>query len=196
MRVKAVRLEPYILRYFAGTFKRIITNKDCHAYYFNCTCEPYLDEGRNMSQLDESIETDLNSVCELLSSSGYSDKAIEYFLNRANIGSLPDADQVTELTGPCGDTMRIYLKMEDGRIKDAKIQVLGCPGAVASAMAAMDLIKGKTLDEAQDIQDGDIFRMLEQIPDQKQHCIRLTNKTLQKAIEEYKSKNGNSSKGE
>ena len=149
-----------------------------------------------MSQLDESIETDLNSVCELLSSSGYSDKAIEYFLNRANIGSLPDADQVTELTGPCGDTMRIYLKMEDGRIKDAKIQVLGCPGAVASAMAAMDLIKGKTLDEAQDIQDGDIFRMLEQIPDQKQHCIRLTNKTLQKAIEEYKSKNGNSSKGE
>jgi nitrogen fixation NifU-like protein len=106
------------------------------------------------------------------------------------MGSLPDADQITELTGVCGDTMKIYMKVEEGRIKDAKIQVLGCPGAVASAMVAMDLIRGKTLDEAKELKDGDIFRVLEQIPDQKQHCIRLTNKTLQKAIEEYESGNG------
>jgi len=140
--------------------------------------------------LNEINGNDSNDIRELLSGSGYSEKAINYFLEKKNMGSLPDADQVSELTGSCGDTMKIYLKVEDGRIKDAKIQVLGCPGAVASAMAALDIIKGKTLDEVQGLKDRDIFRMLEDIPDQKEHCIRLTNKTIQKAIEEYRSNNG------
>ena len=140
--------------------------------------------------MNEINGNDSNDIRELLSGSGYSEKAINYFLEKKNMGSLPDADQVSELTGSCGDTMKIYLKVEDGRIKDAKIQVLGCPGAVASAMAALDIIKGKTLDEVQGLKDRDIFRMLEDIPDQKEHCIRLTNKTIQKAIEEYRSNNG------
>jgi nitrogen fixation NifU-like protein len=145
--------------------------------------------------LSEKSENDPNEIRELLSVSGYSEKAISYFLEKKNMGRLPDADQVSELTGSCGDTMKVYLKVEDGRIKDAKIQVLGCPGAVASAMAAMDFIKGKTLEEAKSLKDRDIFRMLEDIPDQKTHCIRLTNKTIQKAIEEYMSNNGKNVKG-
>jgi nitrogen fixation NifU-like protein len=138
---------------------------------------------------------DPESIRDLLSSSGYADKAIDYFLDRKNMGTIPDADQVSELTGPCGDTMKIYLKVDNGRIRDAKIQVLGCPGAVASAMAAMELIKGMTVDEAMQVKDGVVFSMLEDLPDQKQHCIRLTVKTLQKAIEEYKAKNGKGSQG-
>ncbi len=140
-----------------------------------------------MSQSEKITQNNLQNTRELLSGSGYSDRAIAYFLDKKNMGSLPNADQVTELTGPCGDTMRIYLKMNNGTIKDAKIEVLGCPGAIASAMAAMDLIKGKTLDEVIDLKDRDIFRVLEDIPDQKQHCIRLTNKTIQKAIEDYRN---------
>jgi nitrogen fixation NifU-like protein len=149
-----------------------------------------------MSQVQEINDHDLENIRTMLSSSGYSDKAILYFLNKTNMGILSDADQVTELTGQCGDTMKIYLKIEDGRIKDAKIQVLGCPGAVASAMAAIDLIRGKTLEEAMALTDRDIFRMLDDIPDQKQHCIRLTNKTIKKAIEEYEAANGDNPKGE
>jgi nitrogen fixation NifU-like protein len=149
-----------------------------------------------MSQVQGINDNDLENIRTMLSSSGYSDKAILYFLNRTNMGILSDADQVTELTGHCGDTMKIYLKMEDGLIRDAKIQVLGCPGAVASAMAAMDLIRGKTLEEAMALTDRDIFRMLEDIPDQKQHCIRLTNKTIKKALEEYMGSNGDNPKGE
>ncbi len=149
-----------------------------------------------MSQVEEINENDLENVGEMLSDSGYSDRAIMYFLDKTNMGILPDADQVTEFTGHCGDTMKVYLKLEDGRIKDAKIQVLGCPGAIASAMAAMELIRGKTLEEAMAITDRDIFRMLGEIPDQKQHCIRLTNKTIQKAIEEYKCKNRDNLEGE
>ena len=145
---------------------------------------------------DHAIDlTDTDSVQEMLSGSGYSDKAIEYYLNRPKMGSLPDANQVSELTGPCGDTMKIYLKLDNGRIEDAKIQVLGCPGAVASAMVAMELATGKTIEEAHNIRDRDIFRVLEALPDQKQHCVRLAVKTLQKALDEYGSNNGNNSQG-
>lgn len=135
------------------------------------------------------------NIKELLTGSGYSEKAISYFIDKRNMGSLMNADQISELTGTCGDTMKIYLKVEEEIIKDVKIQVVGCPGAVASAMAAMDMIRGKTLDEAMALKDRDIFRELEEIPDQKQHCIRLTNKTIQKAIEEYISNNGKNKKG-
>ncbi|MFC1495686.1 iron-sulfur cluster assembly scaffold protein, partial [Thermodesulfobacteriota bacterium] len=94
------------------------------------------------------MNNDIKTTKELLSGSGYSDKAIRYYLDKKNMGVLPDANQVSELTGHCGDTMKISLKIEEEIIRDARIQVLGCPGAIAAAMAAMDMIKGKTLDEA------------------------------------------------
>lgn len=128
---------------------------------------------------------DAESVRNTLYCSGYSDIAIGYYINKPYMGTLPDADQVTEITGPCGDTMRVFLKFDQGIIVDAKYQVFGCPGAVASAMAAVDLIKGKTIDEAIALKDRDIYRKLVEIPEKKQDCIRLAVKTLQKALEEY-----------
>ena len=92
--------------------------------------------------------------------------------------------------------MKISLKIGEEIIQDAKIQVLGCPGAIAAAMAAMDMIKGKTLDDALKVTDRDIFRELEEIPDQKQHCIRLTNKTIEKAIYDFRSGNGGNPSGD
>jgi nitrogen fixation NifU-like protein len=147
-----------------------------------------------MTEYQDLFLQNAQTIQELLAASGYGQKAIDYFMSKTNMGSLPDADQVTELTGPCGDTMKIYLKMDDGHIEDAKIQVLGCPGAVASAMAAMDLIRGKSIEEANSLKDRDIFRVLENIPDQKQHCIRLTVKTIQKAVKEYMKRPATSSK--
>jgi nitrogen fixation NifU-like protein len=133
-------------------------------------------------------QNDLTSIREMLLNSGYAEEAIEYFLRKPNLGPMKGADHVTELTGPCGDTMKCFLKIDHGRIADAKYQVLGCPGAVSAAMALADLVRGKTLDEALQVKDRDVFRRLVQIPDQKQHCIRLAVKTLEKAIKEY-SKN-------
>jgi len=124
---------------------------------------------------------------EILSSSGYSEKAVEYYIEKPYIGSLCEADQISEMTGSCGDTMKISLKMHNGIITDARYQVLGCPGAVASAMAAVDLIKGKSLEEARQLDDSDIFRVLAEIPEQKHHCIQLAVKTLHKALDEYKN---------
>jgi len=128
---------------------------------------------------------DIDTIRKMLSCSGYSNRAIDYFIDKPGMGTLSDADQVTEITGPCGDTMKIYLKFNEGVITEIKYQVLGCPGAVASAMAVTDMIKGKTLEEALALKDRDIYRMLEEIPEQKQHCIRLAVKTLQKALEDY-----------
>ena len=140
---------------------------------------------------EQAIENnDAACVHEMLSGSGYSEKAIRYYLERPYMGDLKNADQVSELTGHCGDTMKVFFKLDSaGRIEDARYQVLGCPGAIAAAMAAVDLVKGKTLDEAQNLTDRDIFRVLEDLPDQKQHCIRLAVKTLRKAIEEYNGNN-------
>ena len=92
-----------------------------------------------------------DDIRKILSESGYSDKAIDYFQAKENLGFLEEADQVTDLTGPCGDTMKISLSIESNKINDAKIQVLGCPGAVASGCALMNIAKGKSLEEAGNI---------------------------------------------
>ena len=104
-----------------------------------------------------SNQNDIAGIREMLSSSGYAEEAIQYFLTKPNFGPLRGADHVTELTGPCGDTMKCFLKVDQGRIADAKYQVLGCPGAVSAAMALSDLVKGKTLDEALQVKDRDVF---------------------------------------
>ena len=130
-------------------------------------------------------QLNFENIRAMLSGSGYAEQAIDYYLAKPNMGQIPDADHITELTGPCGDTMKCFLKIEKGRIKDVKYQVLGCPGAISAAMALADLVKGKTLEEALAFKDRDVFRKLVEIPDQKQHCIRLAVKTLEKAIKEY-----------
>jgi nitrogen fixation NifU-like protein len=128
-----------------------------------------------------------DEVYKMLSESGYSDKAIRYFQEKENIGAIEGADQITDLTGPCGDTMKVYLNIDGDRIDDAKIQVMGCPGAVASACALMNLAKGKSLDEARRINLDALYKELEKLPDKKIHCARLAIKTLQKAIDEFES---------
>jgi len=146
-------------------------------------------KGIKMTTTEGKTQENIGNVTEMLSESGYAEEAISYFLKKENMGSLPNADQVTELTGPCGDTMKIFMNIDKKNIiQDAKIQVLGCPCAIASAMAAMDLIRGKSIDDVTGIKDRDIFKMLVDIPDQKQHCIQITSRTIQKAIEEYKEK--------
>jgi nitrogen fixation protein NifU and related proteins len=141
-----------------------------------------------MEQDQTQPSPDLSSIREMLSNSGYGAKAIEYYLTKPNQGPLKNADQISELTGPCGDTMKSYLKVDQGKIQDVKFDVLGCPGAISAAMALADLVRGKDLDQALQVKDGDVFKALVEIPDQKQHCIRLAVKTLEKAIKEYQDK--------
>jgi nitrogen fixation protein NifU and related proteins len=137
----------------------------------------------NQKSLEEQSNT--ATIHNMLLGSGYSGKAIRYFIEKSYMGTIPDANQVSEMTGTCGDTMSICLKVENGVIKDVKYQVLGCPGAIAPAMATVDLIKGKTIEDARTLNDGDVFLLLEDIPVKKHHCIQLAVRTLHKALEEY-----------
>ncbi len=127
-----------------------------------------------------------DDVYSMLSESGYADKAIEYFQSRNNLGIIEGADHCTDLTGPCGDTMKITMNVKGDRIEDAKIQVMGCPGAVASGSATVALAKGKTLDEAESLTLDQLYSELEKMPEQKVHCARLALKTLQKAVVQYR----------
>ena len=145
---------------------------------------------KNMSQEKDECKACADGTRKMLAVAGYSDKAINYYIEKPHLGSIPDADQISEMTGTCGDTMGVFLKIQDGTIEDAKYEVMGCAGAVSAAMAAVDLIKGKSLSEARAINDGTIFGVLEDIPVKKHHCIQLAVKTLHKAIDAYNNGGG------
>ncbi len=127
---------------------------------------------------------------KMLSEAGYANPAIDYYLEKKYMGHIENADQISEKIGSCGDTMKIYLKLDDDKkIEDIRYEITGCAGAISAAMAAVDLAKGKSLDEALAINDGDVFNVLENIPEKKHHCIQLAVKTMHQGIEEFKSGN-------
>ena len=124
-------------------------------------------------------------LVELLRKAGYSDKAIDYYLGKLNVGVIEGAEAVDSYTGLCGDSMRVYLKVEGGVIRDAKFQAIGCVGAFASGSALTEMVKGKTLKEAEKITEHDVVKDLEELPGPKLHCARLAVDALRKSIESY-----------
>ncbi len=125
---------------------------------------------------------------KMLSDAGYGDPAIDYYLEKKYMGHFADADQVSEKVGSCGDTMKVYLKIDDNNyIEDVRYEITGCAGAISAAMAAVDLVKGKTIEDALKMTDGDVFNVLKNIPEKKHHCIQLAVKTMHKGIQEFKT---------
>jgi nitrogen fixation protein NifU and related proteins len=139
-----------------------------------------------MTQIQTAPPDETKAIKEMLRASGYSETAIAYYINKPHMGHIADADITSEMTGSCGDTMGIYIKLENGVVSDAKYQVMGCAGAISAAMAVVDLIKGKDLTFARSINDGTVFNVLEEIPVKKHHCIQLAVKTLHKALDAHR----------
>lgn len=130
----------------------------------------------------------MSEVVDLLKKSGYSDKAIEYYLNKVNVGEIEDHSSHFTYTGPCGDTMAMFLKIDSGVIRDARFQAIGCAGAFASGSALTEIVKGKTLEEAERLDEKDIVSHLGGIPEPKIHCACLAKRTLGFAIEDYRQR--------
>lgn len=119
----------------------------------------------------------------------YSKKVMDHFTNPRNVGEIPDADGMGELgNAVCGDAMKIYIKVKDNKIVDAKFQTFGCGAAIAVSSMVTEMVKGKTLEEALAISKETVADALDGLPAQKQHCSNLGADALHKAIENYKQK--------
>ncbi len=129
----------------------------------------------------------MSEVRNLLKTSGYSDRAIEYYENHVNVGCIENPDAHSIFTGPCGDTMEVFLKISDV-ITNAKFQAIGCAGSFASGSALCEMINGKTLMDAEKLDENDILNHLGPMPEQKVHCAKLAILTLKKAIDLYNAK--------
>ena len=79
----------------------------------------------------------------------YSEKVMDHFLHPRNIGEIPDASGIGNVGNPvCGDIMRLYIKVEDGKILDVKFKTFGCGAAISTSSMVTEMVKGKTIDEA------------------------------------------------
>ena len=130
---------------------------------------------------------------KLMAESGYSEKAIELYVNNVNVGTLENPSVSTTFLGPCGDLIRLYLRInERDVIEDAKFYYLGCPGSAASASAMTNLLKSKNVNQAKQLTEKDILAELDGLPKSKLDCARLSIRTLRKAIAEYEKLKGRS----
>ncbi|MCL6559225.1 MAG: Fe-S cluster assembly scaffold protein NifU [Firmicutes bacterium] len=121
----------------------------------------------------------------------YSEKVMDHFSNPRNVGEIPDADGVGEVGNPtCGDIMKIFIKVENDVITDVKFKTFGCGAAIATSSMVTEMVKGKTLEEASKITNKAVAEALDGLPPKKMHCSNLAADALQKAIEDYKSKQG------
>src|SRR3954464_966159 len=124
----------------------------------------------------------------------YSDKVIDHYQNPKNVGTLDKASKNvgTGLVGApeCGDVMRLQIEVDDkGLITDAKFKTFGCGSAIASSSLATEWLKGKTVDQALEIDNMDIVEELA-LPPVKIHCSVLAEDAIKAAINDYRVKNG------
>jgi len=119
----------------------------------------------------------------------YSAKVMDHFMNPRNVGEIDGADGVGEVGNPaCGDMMRLYLKVEDGRVLDAKFRTFGCGAAIASSSMLTEMIKGKTVDEARAITNQQVADALDGLPAVKIHCSVMAEKAVKAALDDYAKK--------
>lgn len=122
----------------------------------------------------------------------YNEKVLEVFQNPQNVGEIPDANGVgTVGNAACGDIMKVYLKIENNVIVDARFKTFGCAAAIASSSVATEMIKGKTVEDALKLKNSDVVEALEGLPPQKIHCSVLAEEAIAEAIKDYRSRIAN-----
>jgi len=119
----------------------------------------------------------------------YTKKAINHFMKPKNFGIIKGADGIGKVGNiKCGDLMKLYIKMNEDKIKDVKFHTLGCAAAIATSDVICEMAKGKTTEEALKITYEDIVKELGDLPKVKIHCATLAQEALKSAILDYEKK--------
>jgi len=119
----------------------------------------------------------------------YNPVVLDHFLNPRNVGDVPRADGVGEAGRPdCGDTLRMSLKIEEGRIVEARFRANGCAAAIASSSMATELVRGRTLEEARRFSNEEVVAALGGLPRAKIQCSVLASQALQAALEDHQKR--------
>ena len=121
----------------------------------------------------------------------YSDKVMDHFANPRNVGEIPDADGIGEIGNPkCGDIMKMYIKVKQGRIEDVKFKTFGCGSAIATSSIATEMIKGQTIEDALKLSNKAVVEALDGLPAHKIHCSVLAEQAIKSAIADYYRRQG------
>ncbi len=116
----------------------------------------------------------------------YSEKVMDHFTHPRNVGVIEDANGIGEVgNAKCGDIMKMYLKIEDETIVDAKFETFGCGSAIASSSMATEMIKGKPLSEALQLSNKAVAEALDGLPAHKMHCSVLAEEAIKAAVQDY-----------
>ena len=122
----------------------------------------------------------------------YSEKVMDHFKNPRNVGVIEKPDGIGHVGNPvCGDIMELYIKVENNVIVDAKFKTFGCGAAIATSSMVTELVKGKTINEAQAISNRAVAEALGGLPPVKMHCSMLAEEALKSAIADYLKKKDN-----
>jgi NifU-like protein involved in Fe-S cluster formation len=118
----------------------------------------------------------------------YNEVITELILKPKNWGRIPENETSVSQSykGPCGDTIRFFLKIKDNIIKDAKFFTTGCGASIAAASQTTMMIQGKSLEYAENLKPNEVDKTLGGLPDDHKHCAELAIRTLRNAIKKYK----------
>lgn len=119
----------------------------------------------------------------------FQDNMIKKMFNPKNFGEIKNPDAIGEFVNPqCKDFTRVYLRIKNGKVKDAKFQTIGCMAAIAFSDEACNMVKGKTIEEAKKIEAKDIFKKIKGFPEEKMHCSIMGPNAVKQALANYEKK--------
>lgn len=121
----------------------------------------------------------------------YSEKVMDHFASPRNVGEIVDADGIGEVgNAKCGDIMKMYIKVDGGKIADVKFKTFGCGAAIATSSIATEMIIGHTIEDALKLTNKAVVEALDGLPSSKLHCSVLAEQAIKAAISDYYVKQG------
>ena len=144
------------------------------------------EDAHEKSEFDQLVEN-IVAIMEQQDRQIYSKRVIEEFRDPANVGRLENANGMGIADGLCNDTMEITVRIEDGRIEDARFYTDGCGATIACGSLMTKMIIGRTVDEARSITPRDMIDELGGLPEEHVHCATLTVMAIRGAIRNHEA---------